>query len=105
MATLQEIQQENRKLIIKACNPDFDPERFNYPAYQIRLSKVLLALGKTKNKFMTTSGGYICKLDQFIGGEEWQNYSFWDLTKETLEAQSEETQRAINQLLKNENKS
>jgi len=29
----------------------------------------------------------------------------WDLTEETLEEQSKETQRAINQLLKNENKS
>lgn len=66
-----------------------------------KLNHVLLALSKTKNKFMITSRGYICKLDQFTGGEKWQNYCFWDLAKETFEEQSEETQRQINQLLNN----
>ena len=98
LKTLQEIQQENRKLIIKACNPEFDPERFDYPAYQITLSKVLLALAK-EDKVMQIIPQSSGKLDIYTYKE---GFFSWDLTKETLESQSENTQRAINKLLNNE---
>lgn len=91
--TLQEIQQENRRFIIKVYNPDFDPERFYYPAYQITLSKVLLALIKKDYLDIKQSlNSDILSVNGFS----------WDLTKQTLVEQSEETQRQINKLLNNE---
>lgn len=100
---IQQIQEENRKLIVKACNPKFDPERFNYLAYQVTLSKVLLALQKGERDIAAYDiywedenkiGLRFCDRDSLEGTE-----IIWDLTLETLNEQSEEVQIAINQLL------
>jgi hypothetical protein len=92
--TLQEVQEFNRRKIICAVNltrlREYDDEN-------LTLNKVLLSLGlrdfsiakpelKYYNGFLITINGYA-----------------WDLTKLTLEEQSEETQRAIYELLGGEN--
>ena len=97
MKTLQEIQEFNRRKIICAVNLTRLEE---YEDENLTLNKVLLSLGlrdfsiakpelKFYNAFLITINGYA-----------------WDLTKPTLEEQSEETQRAIYGLLggKNEQK-
>ena len=92
--TLQEIQEFNRKKIICAVNLTRLEE---YEDENLTPNKVLLSLGlrdfskakpelKFYNGFIITINGYA-----------------WDLTKSTLEEQSEETQRAIYGLLGGEN--
>jgi len=101
--TLQEIQQENRRLIIKACNPSFDPDRFDYPAYQIRLNKVLLAFNQTKELFLyfDICEPAICeRAPDIYDYDNFNIISNWDLNKETLEDQEESVQRAVYQLFK-----
>jgi hypothetical protein len=99
--SLQEIQQENRRLIMQivhSCNFD---KKAGYELDKlfesITLSRVLLGLSfndisqlKPELKFYN---GFIITIN---------NYA-WDLTKPTLEEQSEETQRAIYELLGGEN--
>jgi len=63
----------------------------------LSLSRVLISL-KSKHLIISTAG-YVCKR---IGDSEYQNICYWDLTKETLEEQTEEAQRAINKLLKHD---
>jgi hypothetical protein len=66
----------------------------------ITLSQVLLALEPYPNNFGIVAGN-IARIDR-----KNQTYNFicpWDLTKLTLEKQSEETQRAIYELLGGEN--
>lgn len=121
METLQEIQQENRRLILeevhgvsyeKALEKEiefagwsFDEEKdllehnvFTY-CFRVTLNRVLLALEKQfKNEYhkMIFQDGqlfFICLRENAI-------QFYWDLTKETLEEQNEETQRQINELLK-----
>jgi hypothetical protein len=92
--TLQEIQEFNRRKIICAVNLTRLEE---YEDENLTLNKVLLSLGlrdfsiakpelKFYNGFIITINGYA-----------------WDLTKPTLEEQSEETQRAFYELLGGEN--
>jgi len=92
--TLKQIQEFNRKKIICAVNLTRLEE---YEDENLTLNKVLLSLGlrdfsiakpelKFYNGFKITINGYA-----------------WDLTKSTLEEQSEETQRAIYELLGGEN--
>ena len=79
--TLQQIQKENRKIIGKPLTLDqvliawaykiakLEPSRFDY--HKLRF-------------FLLPDHEYLCE---------------WDLTKETLEEQSEDTQKRINDLL------
>jgi hypothetical protein len=113
--TLQEIQAENRRLILEAVHgcsyeealeQDFLQANSQFTIFTgyrgdfndirtwlrnigkpITLSRVLLAFKNTAivEKFYWASRDYIIEK--------------WDLTKETLGDQSEETQRAIHQLL------
>jgi len=104
MKTLEQIQEENRKAIIMANNPaakDYDEalrQEGNHclvceglpTGKPLTLDKILLALsGVTITRgfkeliYLPDEGDSICK---------------WDLTKPTLEDQSEETQRVINKL-------
>jgi hypothetical protein len=92
--SLKQIQEFNRKKIICAVSLTRLEE---YGDENLTLNKVLLSLGlrdfsiakpelKFYNGFIITINGYA-----------------WDLTKPTLEEQSEETQRAIYELLGGEN--
>ncbi len=69
----------------------------------ITLSRVLLALKDKLIGYYDDGLGYIVKR-LFSNGwyHEVEYICDWDLTKETLEEQSEETQREINKLLKGE---
>jgi len=122
MKTIKQIQEESRKIIILANNPEaksydealemelehhhitrLDGKMFNYLNGEeiigkpLTLSRVLISL-KSKHLIISTAG-YVCKR---IGDSEYQNICYWDLTKETLEEQTEEAQRAINKLLKHD---
>ncbi len=114
MQELKQIQEENRKAIILANNPEaksyeeafilhfgLEPDDnlddwliYDFTGAKTCLNKVLNALGNYKREF---------EINKNI--KEWKNYFvinnfiFWDLTKETLEEQSEKTQREINKLL------
>jgi len=155
MQELKQIQEENRKAIIMACNPEaktyeealemelgFGCELYNNNDYkiiidvdtntrgedwnfitrsyencmrhrEIRRAEIKKIIGKplTLNRVLNALGNYkrefeiICQYVPAKNIKEWKNYFvidnfiFWDLTKETLEEQSEETQRKINKLL------
>jgi hypothetical protein len=116
--TLQEIQEFNRRKIIcefngtenyqealkleyaeKGNNTISVPLR-EYEGEDLTLDRVLLALEPYPNNFGIIAGN-IARIDR-----KNQTYNFiclWDLTKLTLEKQSEETQRAIYELLGGEN--
>jgi hypothetical protein len=108
--TLQEIQQENRRLIMQivhSCNFDkkagYELDKLFEP---ITLSRVLLALKFYHIGFIEDSLCY-CKHQDFYEYDI-RELCKWDLTKPTgedsiLEEQSEETQRAIYELLGGEN--
>lgn len=67
----------------------------------ITLNRVLLALKDKQIGFYDDSLGYIVSAGQDYGyylEDEVEYICDWNLTKETLEEQSEETQRAINKL-------
>jgi hypothetical protein len=105
MKTLQEIQQENRRLIMQivhSCNFD---KKAGYELDKlfesITLSRVLLALKNYDIGFVEDSLCY-CKHQDFYEYDI-RELCKWDLTKPTLEEQSEETQRAIYELLGGEN--
>lgn len=120
--SLEQIQQENRKFILeaihgcsydKALKKEYAKKGNNtisvpfreYEGEELTLSRVLLAF---KNKEVRTQFGYrlyfgiesskFCSLRMHSRtAEKFMEAEFdWDLTKETLEEQSEETQRAIN---------
>ena len=104
--TLQEIQQENRRLIMQIVyNCNFDKKagyELDKLFESITLSRVLLALKNYDIGFVEDSLCY-CKEDYHDYGYEVRELCKWDLTKRTLEKQSEETQRAIYELLGGEN--
>ena len=69
----------------------------------LTLSRVLLALKDKKIGFYDDSLGEIWQGGGSFYREDNVEYICdWDLTKETLEEQTEETQRAINKILKGE---
>ena len=119
--SIEQIQQKNRRIIlvksignlsnftkIKSIIEDYFPEEKSsgkieelaaeldivFAEPKIDLSRVLLALKNDRWRFCCTSAGYFTRsnVDSAL--------CYWDLTKETLEEQSEETQREINNLLK-----
>ena len=82
--------------IFRHCNMGLN----NNSNLSMTLSKVLLALEKRfKNEYhkMIFQDGQLF----FICAETPVCQFYWNLTKETIEEQSEETQRRINELLKN----
>ena len=108
--SLHQIQKENRKFIIEAIGEYKNElkllEQQEHQIYHeiisksfyskpLTLSKVLLALKDKKIGFSDKDLGAIWK-----GEYIYDDYIYeWDLTKETLEEQSEETQRGINSYL------
>lgn len=107
--TLEQIQQENRKFILEAIhgcsyeealkkeyakkgNNTISVPLREYEGEELTLSRVLLAFsGKIfKNKISLQFPDFL-----HVNGFN------WNLTKETLEEQTEETQRKINKLFNN----
>lgn len=117
--SLEQIQKENRKFIIEATGEYKDElellEQQEHQIYHeiisksfyskpLTLSRVLLALKDKQIGFYWHSLAYIWSAGQDYGYYKEDNVEYicdWDLTKETLEEQSEETQRAINKLFNN----
>lgn len=119
MKTIKEIQEENRKAIILANNPeakDYDEAVLLDIGCSEKLAKTRPDLAKDwKGKPLTLDRVLLaskdfgelnedgCSLHKF--GNELHinfddgNYIVWNLTKETLEEQSEETQRVINKII------
>jgi hypothetical protein len=96
--SLEQIQQENRKFILEAIG-EYSDEFYSKP---LTLSRVLLAL-KSKEDLSNPK-----KYELYLGITKLFYYNYaknielvLDLKKETLEEQSEETQRAINELFNN----
>tara|TARA_R110000824_G_scaffold158255_1_gene332010 strand:- start:1191 stop:1481 length:291 start_codon:yes stop_codon:yes gene_type:complete len=94
MKTLEQIQEENRKVIIMANNPEAKDK-------PLTLDRVLIALGvgfetKTFQDRSPDKDMYLYIFNKSDRGVFWM---LWDLSKKTLERQGEETQRAINKLL------
>ena len=130
MKTLKQIQEENRKFIIMACNTkaktyeealEMDQEDLRTTLSDnceiddsecfddlvevlykpLTLNRVLLSLLKLKlgNLSLYDDGDGITKV--FIRIDTPFTYEggfYWDLTKETLKEQLEETQRAVHKL-------
>ena len=117
--SLQEIQEFNRKKIICAINGtedyegalklEYDKKGNNtisiplreYEGEDLTLDRVLLVLEFYHIGFVEDSLCY-CKHQDFYEYDI-RELCKWDLTKSTLEEQSEETQRAIYELLGGEN--
>ena len=147
MQELKQIQEENRKAIIMACNPEaesyeealklelkklsnntsreyilngdevffinyelndpYDNLEYmssvdHFEAQIITLNRVLIALNYSRTLQNITKSCYGILLERIIYYTEERNIDIicsWDLTKETLEEQSEEVQREINKLL------
>lgn len=110
MKTLQQIQKENRKFILEAIgidahNLEFDVNWDDDPHYKpITLNRVLLAFKNKKDEIIfNIEGSQFCglKLEKEYNNPHYSLYGIgkWNLTKETLEEQSEETQRAFNDFL------
>ena len=124
---LKQIQQENRKFILEAIHGCSYEEALKkeyakkgnntiavpfreYDGEELTLSRVLLAF---KNKEVKTCYGDeaifnigLVDFYEIESGAYRENHHFeyicdWDLKKETLEEQSEETQRAINEFFNN----
>lgn len=98
MKTLQEIQKENRELIIK----NWDSDRlYDSEIYNLNLSRTLLAiddkLGLLDRIMLADQELTIPFIDEYGHNQSID----WDLRKETLEQQGEETQRIVNELLIN----
>ena len=90
MKTLEQIQEENRKAIIMANNPETKDK-------PLTLDRVLIVLGvgfETKT-FQDRSPDK----DMYLYIFNKSDRMLWDLSKKTLEEQTEETQRVINKLL------
>lgn len=105
---LHQIQQENRKFILEATGEYKDELELLKQIYNqhlneivsrsffskpLTLSRVLLALPIELYYYKSFNLLYITKQNQ-----DPKEHIPWDLTKETLEEQSEETQRGINKL-------
>ena len=93
--SLEQIQKENRKFILEAIG-EYSDEFYSKP---LTLSRVLLAL-KSKEDLSNPK-----KYELYLGITKLFYYNYaknielvLDLTKETLEEQTEETQRKINEL-------
>ena len=96
--SLEQIQKENRKFILEAIG-EYSDEFYSKP---LTLSRVLLAL-KSKEDLSNPK-----KYELYLGITKLFYYNYaknielvLDLKKETLEEQSEETQRKINELFNN----
>ena len=93
--TLEQIQKENRKFILEAIG-EYSDEFYSKP---LTLSRVLLALKDKEVGFYNGCLGEVWVVGG-LGGRFKENYLIyicdWDLKKETLEEQSEETQRGLN---------
>lgn len=122
MKKIELIQEENRKLILEAITPEGDFQTDgSYDSYideegdiiigeykpePLTLDRVLLSLS---NKIERSKYVEFISLDNISNGvaffefeDDIESTNFnWDLTKPTLEEQTEETQRAINELLTN----
>lgn len=98
MKTLQQIQEENRKVILHSLNKDYDEKE------KLTLNKILLAINKC------IAGGAVHNDRSFYFDDIWfdddnpnilhldlRNIEF-DLKLETLEEQKEKTQRALNEV-------
>lgn len=98
---IKQIQEENRKLILEAihgCSYDkLDIFEHDLIFPHLPLSRVLLALGDKQ-----IVGEFKQNIFCFSFGPDYDDAILWDLTKETLEEQSQETQIKINELLKGE---
>ena len=108
--SLKQIQQENKKFILEAIHDCIYYESARDGIIEIigkplTLSRVLLAIWKSDKYYYKSSFDKAQKEMWF--GEKFHTLKFgskgvsFDLTKETLEEQSEETQRAINKLFNN----
>jgi hypothetical protein len=86
MKTLEQIQEENRKAIIMANNPSAKDK-------PLTLDRVLIGASKVSLTYYPHSNGL--NLNSHI---IWELLAMWNLTKPTLEDQSEKTQRVINKL-------
>lgn len=122
MTNLKQIQEENRNLILTAIH-GCEYEDKEYTSYflceccreirkslvseltpptpePITLDRVLLALGDKEVEITFYSYKSIAIFDKYKDVEDRSYYCIvWDLTKPTLEEQTEETQIAINKLL------
>lgn len=130
MKTIKEIQEENRKLIILANNPEaksYDEARktiiekkgWNYEDeckynaidnvirlyYDLTLDRVLMAIKQVcrKKKYHTGFALLLRYSEIFYIEHELDDsmtsFGKWDLTKPTLEEQTQQTQIEINKLL------
>ena len=109
---LKQIQKENRKLILEIVNITIAASSLKDMVIGIRavtfvpkLNHVLLALNQLPVKPFQDFGYMLSVFDQAIFYFKGQKGDFdeicdWDLTKETLEEQSEQTQITINKILK-----
>ena len=113
--TIEQIQKENRKLILQAIHGCSYDEALKIEGQKIKpltLSRLLLAF---KNKEVKTcyedeiifniAGSQFCglKLEDEFHNSHYSLYGvcLWNLELETLEEQTEETQRKINELFTN----
>jgi len=103
---LEQIQQENRRFIFEANYGTLKEARNNkslplevrgdYSYLPLTLSRVLLALkSEIQTPFPIKENIFILL---FVHKNGDITDIFWDLAKETIEGQSEETQRVINKL-------
>jgi hypothetical protein len=102
MQELKQIQEENRKAIIMACNPE---AKTYEEALELELNRVLIALSEKLYQLDSWQEIYktelhFLKMVRYCDARIEESIIFkWDLTKETLEEQSEKVQREINKLL------
>ena len=87
--SLQEIQEENRKLIFERTFGR------GYESLPITLNIVLLALSGIATFTEKSLHGKWLDIRSKVG----ENFISWDLMEETIEQQEESTQREINKLL------
>lgn len=99
---LEQIQEYNRKKIICAVNNANCFKNCFGQKDKLRLDRILLALNYDRSLQNITRSCYGILLESIILYTEDQDIDIicnWDLTKPTLEEQTEETQRAIYKLL------
>lgn len=108
--TLQEIQFFNRRKIFRAINGTevcfSHIQALELLTKPLTLDRVLIALKNIKCSWLyfDIENSNICERDANIYDyDDFRVLANWDLTKPTLEEQSEETQRAIYELLGGEN--
>jgi hypothetical protein len=111
MKTLQEVQEFNRRNIICSINgtENYEEALKKEEGDSCRFGRVLSALLKINDNLRIKHWEEsIIEVYESIWCEDHQEYEcianfYFDLTKETLEEQSEETQRAIYKLLGGKN--